>query len=34
MEEILGTCGVFAFVELEEEVHPVVDSVENRSAME
>lgn len=23
MEEILGTCGVFAFVELEEEVHPV-----------
>ncbi len=34
MLEIFGTGGVFAFLELEEEIHPVVDSVENRSAME
>jgi len=34
MLQILGTGGVFAFLELEEEIHPVVDSVENRSATE
>lgn len=34
MVEILGTGGVFAFVKLEEEIHPVVDPAEDRSALE
>ncbi len=34
MLEILGTRRIFAFVELEEEVHPVVDPVEHISAEE
>jgi hypothetical protein len=33
MLEILGAGGIFPFVELEEEIHPVGDPVENRSAM-
>ena len=34
MLEILGAGGIFSFVELEEEGHPVCDPVENRPAME
>ena len=34
MLQILGTGGIFAFFELEEEIHPVVGSVENSSATE
>lgn len=34
MLQILGAGGIFPFVELEEEVHPVSDPVEDRSAME
>jgi len=34
MLEILGAGGIFPFVKLEEEVHPVSDPVKYRSAME
>jgi len=34
MLQILGASGIFPFVELEEEIHPVVDPVEDRSAVE
>lgn len=34
MLEILGAGGIFSFVELEEEVHPVSDPVLDRPAME
>ena len=34
MMQILGTRGVFAFFELEEDVHPMVDPVKNGSAVE
>jgi len=34
MAEIFGTGGVFAFVELEEEVHPVVYSVQDLFSVE
>jgi len=34
MMEILGAGGVFSFVELEKDVHPVCNPVENGSSVE
>jgi hypothetical protein len=34
MLEVFGASRVFAFVELEEDVHPVVDPVEHLSSVE
>jgi hypothetical protein len=34
MLQILGAGGIFPFVELEKEIHPVSDPVEDRPAVE